>query len=496
MQELLATHVRIIQDLPIFCKHVSLRITGYDFRCDNEVCERKAFADDYAEFVGRYERMTSRLGNFILVLAMETSCEGAANICHAMGIKISGDTIIRMLRKLNTAPASLCSDTIGVDDFAYRKGRNYCTVICDGETHRVIDIIEGRDGEGLREWLKQNRHVKRVTRDRASAYARAVSDILPDAMQVADRFHLHQNLLNAIKEALKRELPDKVAVPLPLEEEAHSEDVASVPAVDKKTKEGLTVAEQRRYETIVTIQNLLDEGYAPTRIKEMLNTTYNRIRRYATGDPLLLCRFSGDKPKEVEMFRDEIIAMLQQNLQKKQILEALIGMGFRGKRTAVGDYCRSLIAELGMSHTPRRNTTGAMITVQKPKIRSVSRRDLMTHIWTGSEMDKSDVGFIKSRYPRVIEIIQCVQDFRRLYAKTEPFLLSQFIDKYGASTCSPLKSFASGLSMDLAAVQNSITSELSNGFVEGLNTKIKAIKRLGYGRAKVDLLRARVVHAR
>jgi len=62
-----ATHRRTVQDLPIFCKQVSLQITGYDYRCDNENCEQKAFTEDYGLFIGRYERITSRLGDFILV---------------------------------------------------------------------------------------------------------------------------------------------------------------------------------------------------------------------------------------------------------------------------------------------------------------------------------------------------------------------------------------------------------------------------------------------
>ena len=87
----------------------------------------------------------------IRTLALETSCEGAAAICKEMGMRTSGDTIIRLLRKLSEAPRSQCGDTIGVDDFAYRKGQTYCTVICDGITHAPIDILDDRDGAALAE---------------------------------------------------------------------------------------------------------------------------------------------------------------------------------------------------------------------------------------------------------------------------------------------------------------------------------------------------------
>jgi transposase len=131
-----------------------------------------------------------------------------------MGLQIGGDAIIRLLRK-SWVPDTPFEGTItGVDDFAYRKGHTYCTVICDGETHRPLDVLEGRDGTALKEWLLKNKsHIKAVTRDRASAYAKVISEVLPEAMQVADRFHLHHNLLKAVKESLKSELPARIEIP-------------------------------------------------------------------------------------------------------------------------------------------------------------------------------------------------------------------------------------------------------------------------------------------
>ena len=208
------TYVRTVQDLPILGKSVIIKIHSYEYNCANTNCEQKTIVDNYDGFLSRYSRMTTRCEDFTRILALSTSCEGAAMICGKMGLRISGDKIIRMLKKMvDDSPVSKCSDTIGVDDFAYRKGQTYCTVICDGETHKPVAILDGRDGKSLRQWLEENKHVKKVTRDRAGAYAKAISEVLPDAMQIADRFHLHQNLLNAVKEALKYELPNKIAIP-------------------------------------------------------------------------------------------------------------------------------------------------------------------------------------------------------------------------------------------------------------------------------------------
>ena len=213
-----ATYMRTVQDLPIFQKNVKLQIIAYDYYCTNKDCEVVSFAESYGGFIGKSDRMTDRLEDFIRTLALETNCEGAAAICKELGIRVSGDTIIRILRKLVGTPATQCGDTIGVDDFAYRKGQTYCTVICDGATHKPIEVLDGRDGVALKEWLRHNKQIKKVTRDRAGAYAKAISEALPDAMQIADRFHLHQNLLTAVKDALNGVIPNEILIPNKLAE--------------------------------------------------------------------------------------------------------------------------------------------------------------------------------------------------------------------------------------------------------------------------------------
>ena len=99
-----------------------------------------------------------------------------------------------------------------MDDFAYKKRHTYGTIIVDGETHKPVAILDGRNGETLKEWLKKNKQVKTVTRDRASAYAKAIEEIIPECMQIADRFHLHQNLMDAVNKILSREVAATTAI--------------------------------------------------------------------------------------------------------------------------------------------------------------------------------------------------------------------------------------------------------------------------------------------
>jgi len=158
--------------------------------------------------------MTERCVDFICTLAMETSCEGCARICKAMNINVSGDTIIRLLtRRFQKQEQPVCGSVIGVDDFAFKKRHRYGTIIVDEATRKPVAILEGRDSETFKAWLKNNKHVKIVTRDRAAAYASAIQEVLPGVMQIADRFHLHQNLLDTIRDALNSLVPVTIKIP-------------------------------------------------------------------------------------------------------------------------------------------------------------------------------------------------------------------------------------------------------------------------------------------
>ena len=208
------TYIRKVQDLPILGKRVMIDVKAYEYECENSECSITSFAENFDGFLNSYSRMTERLADFICTLALETSCEGCAKICRETGIQISGDTVIRLLlKRYESQPASVVGDIIGIDDFAYKKKHIYGTIIVNEETHEPITLLEGRDGETLRSWLKENKHVRVITRDRASAYAKVIAEELPDVMQIADRFHLHQNLLEAVKKALNSHLPSTITIP-------------------------------------------------------------------------------------------------------------------------------------------------------------------------------------------------------------------------------------------------------------------------------------------
>lgn len=185
----------------------------YEFECENPDCSCVSTTENFNGFLNGHSRMTERLADLVTQLALETSCEGAARILKSMNIAISGDTVIRtLLKRYDKQPLPSCGSCVGVDDFSFKKRHKYGTIIVDEETHAPVAVLVGRDENTLKAWLEQNKHVTTITRDRASAYARAIEEVLPDAMQIADRFHLHQNLLEAVNKILGREVPATTAI--------------------------------------------------------------------------------------------------------------------------------------------------------------------------------------------------------------------------------------------------------------------------------------------
>jgi hypothetical protein len=142
---------------------------------------------------------------------MFLSNEGASKVLSLLGVKISNDSIQKLYDHIEFVDDPDV-EAVGIDDVAIRKGQTYATAIYDLKDHHLIALLDGRDAETLKEWLKGHKKIRLVARDRASAYAAAINEILPECTQVADRFHLLQNLLGYLKDIFKEEMPSYVYI--------------------------------------------------------------------------------------------------------------------------------------------------------------------------------------------------------------------------------------------------------------------------------------------
>jgi len=259
------------------------------------------------------------------------------------------------------------------------------------------------------------------------------------------------------------------------------------------------LAERNRYDRIVKIQEYYAQGYTQASIIKLMKLTHNTVGKYAKGDPYKLCRFdaSGMKTVNYESYRDDIIGYLNQNMAYTDICAKITADGYTGKITQVRKYCHELIEALGIEYNSRKNSVGTAVKKNQAfGARCIKKSDLFKYIWSDKELDVYDVVYIIRKYPSVYDIIECVREFRNIFIEKSAELLKHFTEKYSASGIQSIKSFASGLLIDYEAVKNSVISNLSNGYVEGCNNKIKLIKRTMYGRAKIDLLRIKVLHSR
>lgn len=209
-ESLHATYERTFQDTPIHCKQTILHANIYKYNCLNPKCSCKVFMDDLP-FAKASQVRTDALNMLILGVSMFLSNEGASKVLGLLGIKISNDTIQNLYNRIEVVDNPNVEE-VGIDDVAIRKGQTYATAIYDLKDHHLIALLDGRDGVNLKEWLNNHKKIHVIARDRASAYASAINAILPNCIQVADRFHLLQNLLEQLKDIFKEELPKEILI--------------------------------------------------------------------------------------------------------------------------------------------------------------------------------------------------------------------------------------------------------------------------------------------
>lgn len=204
------TYHRVLQAYPIHSKPTYLDVIAYKYDCLNPDCDRKVIMQTLP-FASSSQRRTDELNCLILAVSMFLSNEGASKVLKLLGVKISNDSIKRLLDKIIIEDDPNV-EAIGIDDVAIRKGQTYATAIYDMDDHHLIALLDGRNKETVKSWLQNHKKIKIATRDRASAYAYAISEVLPECTQIADRFHLLQNIIDRIKDIFKAKLPETIFI--------------------------------------------------------------------------------------------------------------------------------------------------------------------------------------------------------------------------------------------------------------------------------------------
>src|SRR5690606_13975578 len=197
-------YVRTLADMPLAENTVHIKLKVRRFDCKNTACNKQIFSEIWDNFIEPYSRRTTRASEYLKKILIEISSNKGSYFSKLLNIPISNNTCLRIVKSM-AMPTINKLDCIGIDDWAKRKGMNYGTIIVDAYTGRPIDILDSRDSSDVVKWLSRHKEIEYVTRDRATAYASAISKAIPDAKQIADRFHLVKNLSDAIQEEIRQE---------------------------------------------------------------------------------------------------------------------------------------------------------------------------------------------------------------------------------------------------------------------------------------------------
>jgi transposase len=197
-------YTRSVADLPWHGVAVRLELRTRRFRCRNSLCLTRIFCERLPRVVAHYGRKTVRMEDALRLIGSLLGGEAGSRATLKLAITTSPDTLLRRVR-MAVKPCSPTPRVLGVDDFAFRRGRRYGTILVDMERHRVIDLPPDREAATLCAWLKRHPGVEVVSRDRSPSYAAAITEGAPGAMQVADRFHLLMNVREALEKVMMRQ---------------------------------------------------------------------------------------------------------------------------------------------------------------------------------------------------------------------------------------------------------------------------------------------------
>jgi transposase len=398
---------------------------------------------------------------------------------------------------------------LGVDDFALRRGHVYGTVLIDMDTHRPVDLLPDREAATLAAWLRAHPGVQVVCRDRAGAYAEGARSGAPDAVQVADRWHLWHNLAEHVEKTVARHRgcwaqPAETGPAVEPGVEPSAEpgvepgvergvDLGAAPdpqqlaeraAAARREASALVTRTRERY---TAVQNLREQGKGIKTIMRELGLAKETVRRFARAATVeeLLATARDGRASVLDEFKPYLHHRFNLGHTNGSLLFAEIReQGYRGSLGTVLGYLRPFRAEaVAPPAVPRPSTVRDVVAV------------LLRHPDTLDADDQLTLKQVRARCPHLDEVADHVSGFAEMMTGRHGERLDAWISQIEADDQPDLHRFANGIRRDYDAVLNGLTLEHSSGAVEGSVNRIKMIKRQMYGRAGFELLRKRVLLA-
>ena len=483
-------YVRRLADLPWQGRNVLVEVWVRRLRCGQDGCAHRIFAERLPA-ADPYAQRTARLGNLQHHIGLALGGKAGARLAERIGTPVSGATLLRLVRRGAAATPGTAPRVLGVDDWAWKRGQRYGTVLVDLERRTVADLLPDREADSFAAWLREHPGVEVIARDRGAGYADGGRRGAPDAVHVADRWHLLENCSAAVLDAVKRHLPAVRAAAQPTSNAPEATSMAAVPAADPAAPP-MTSAQrlqwqgwQQRVRVHADVMRLHEQGTAVRQIARELALSRNMVRRWLRGEQPELHR---PRTHSLDLWRAVLERRWAEGCRNGALLwRELRDAGFEGKLRVVTEWAnRQRLAE----PTP---VPGA-----KPLLRPTAcparrvARMLTADVPLLAEPDRAYVERLLGLSPPLATVRDLAHRFGALvHARTEDALDAWLDEAVG----SELGSFAAGLRQDEHAVRAALLLPWSSGQVEGQVTRLKLVKRQGYGRAKLDLLKAPLLRA-
>lgn len=492
-------YIRQVADLPWQGVSVRLELHTRRFRCTNDLCERSIFCERLPSVVTHYARQTSRLTSALELIGFAIGGEAGARVAQELAMVASPDTLLRRIRRA-LPEEHPTPRVLGVDDWAFRRGHRYGTILVDLEGRRPVDLLPDREAGTLAAWLRAHPGVEVVSRDRACAYADGTAQGAPAAIQVADRWHLMKNMGETLQRLLERKhavlrqaaqaVTATAATPAPMAEERCARlTAAPLPTLSEQARQHSRERRLARYHEVIALR---EQGTGVRAIARRLHLSRTTVRKLLRA---------GSFPEQAQRARRRSIVDPYHQYLKARWAEGchnattlwreLQAQGFRGEYSAVYRY---LVHRLSGGLPTRRKRAPRVTTIKTP----AARRTMWLLVGDEVKYQPDEQAFVARLLdgcPEVTQARDLARQFMTIMRERQADALDDWMTTVNESGLTELRGFVAGLRRDLAPVRAALTSEWSNGQTEGQVNRLKLIKRQMYGRANFDLLRQRVLHA-
>jgi transposase len=480
------------RDLPVSGRPVCLIIEVRRFFCDNTCCPRKTFAEQLPALLRSHAQSTVRLQLALQQLGLALGGKAGARLGNQLGLPGSPDSLLRLVQQAE-APAEPSAKIIGIDDWAYKRRLHYGTLICDLETRRPLDLLPDRSVQTVCTWLGQHPEVEVISRDRWSEYATAAQKGAPQAVQVADRWHLLNNLVQAVTQLLARNRRCVRQTIAKADDWQALTEEGATPTVEASHPQAVSASLTGRQDQYAHIQTLYQRGLSPAQIASHVGLSERTVYRWLARGTAPHRRHHSRGRSVIDPYKAYVLKRWQEGCRKgSQLCQELKTQGYRGSERAVYRYLTFLQERLLPAEQP---ATGRVAPLEPFS----AKQAVWLLIRQPEELDEQQQQELTSlcqTSPEIERAYHLAQSFRSMLRQRQgKERLDGWLQEASSSNLPELQQFAAGIQRDKAAVQAGLSLPYSNGPVEGHINRLKLIKRSMYGRAHFDLLRQRVLRA-